>query len=101
MNERTKELAEQAHELAVRDCEVDLRANYSTVRDERFAELIRQDEREQISHTYLKLTLEAVIREREANAKLCEGLSGRSYEYDMGRLHSAAAIRARSNHETT
>jgi len=62
---------------------------------ERFAELIRADEREQISHTYLKLTLEAVIREREANAKLCEGLSGRSYEYDMGRLHSAAAIRQR------
>lgn len=39
-----------------------------------FAELIRQDEREQILHTYLKLTLEDVIREREACAKLCEKL---------------------------
>ena len=38
-----------------------------------FAKLIRADEREQISHTYLKLTLEAVLREREACAKLCEG----------------------------
>lgn len=27
-------------------------------------------------------------------ARVCEGLSGRSYEFDMGRLHSAAAIRA-------
>ena len=35
--------------------------------------------------------------EREACAKVCEGLTGRSYEFDMGRLHSAAAIRARSN----
>lgn len=33
--------------------------------------------------------------EREECAKVCEGLTGRSYEFDMGRLHSAAAIRAR------
>ena len=35
--------------------------------------------------------------EREQCAKVCEGLTGRSYEFDMGRLHSAAAIRARGN----
>ena len=35
--------------------------------------------------------------EREACAQVCEGLTGRSYEFDMGRLHSAAAIRARSS----
>ena len=52
---------------------------------ERFAELIRADEREQISHTYLKLTLDAVLREREACAKLCEG-----YQFDY-----AKAIRQR------
>ena len=92
MNERTKELAEQAHELAVRDCEVDLRANYSTVRDERFAELIRLDEREQISHTYLKLTLEAVLREREACARLCEEIE-RANLY--GVKECAIAIRQR------
>lgn len=31
--------------------------------------------------------------QREACAQVCEGLSGRSYDFDMGRLHSAAAIR--------
>lgn len=106
MNASTKELAEQAgfglsawKKLCVRH------SNGSFVEIEyeleRFAELIRQDEREQISHTYLKLTLDAVLREREACAKLCEGLVGRSYEFDMGRLYSAEAIRARSKHETT
>ena len=35
--------------------------------------------------------------EREECAKVCEGLTGRSYEFDMGRLHSAAAIRARGH----
>ena len=41
----------------------------------------------------------ALVRadEREACAKLCEGLTGRSYEYDMGRLYSAAAIRERKS----
>jgi hypothetical protein len=42
-----------------------------------------------------ELIKRAVEAEREACAKVCEGLSGRSYEFDMGRLHSAAAIRAR------
>ena len=125
MNERTNELAEQAEEHANLEWpNPNHKEQWKNCRNNYFAELIRADERdkcaqdylqdccdaveaarlderEQISHTYLKLTLEAVIREREANAKLCEGLSGRSYEYDMGRLHSAAAIRARSNHETT
>lgn len=85
-----KELAEQAG-FDKHHAEHDTRIKH-------FEELIRQDEREQISHTYLKLTLDAVLREREACALVCDGLSGRSYEYDMGRLHSAAAIRARSNH---
>ena len=34
--------------------------------------------------------------ENEACARVCEGLTGRSYEFDMGRLHSAEAIRART-----
>ena len=61
---------------------------------ERFAELVRQDEREQISHTYLKLTLDAVLREREACAKLAEITCCKC-------MDTAEAIRARSNHETT
>ena len=70
MNERLKELARQAKtnpNLIWEDAEL-----------ERFAELVRQDE-------------------REACAKTVDGLTGRSYEFDMGRLHSAAAIRARGN----
>jgi len=35
----------------------------------------------------------ATAAERERAATLCEGLSGRSFEFDMGRLHCAAAIR--------
>lgn len=91
MKQRIKELAEQAgfwfFDYDVARCELSELKN--------FEELVRQDEREQISHTYLKLTLEAVLREREACAKLCEGLVGRSYEFDMGRLYSAEAIRQR------
>jgi hypothetical protein len=45
---------------------------------------------------FAKLVAEA---EREACAKDCEGLSGRSYEFDMGRLHCAAVIRARNHHD--
>ena len=49
-----------------------------------------------IAENNLKRFAELVAAaEREACAKLCEGLTGRSYEFDMGRLHSAAAIRAR------
>ena len=88
MNERLKELAEQAGFVVGVSANADRQVKH-------FEELVRADEREQISHTYLKLTLEAVLREREACAKLCEGLVGRSYEFDMGRLYSAEAIRQR------
>lgn len=40
-------------------------------------------------------TAQAAITEREACARLCDEPSGRSYEFDMGRLHSAQAIRER------
>ena len=72
MNERIKELIKQ---LDLRDNDIDL---------ERFAELVAEY---------------AAAKEREACAKVCEGLTGRSYEFDMGRLHSAEAIRARSKHD--
>ena len=85
MNERIKELAEQAG----------LNWRFSPAYEkclERFADLIRQDEREQISHTYLKLTLEAVLREREACASLCEEIE-RANLY--GVKECAVAIRQR------
>ena len=42
--------------------------------------------------TFVKLIAE---REREECAKLCDGLTGRSYEFDMGRLVAGQTIRAR------
>jgi len=87
MNERIKELAEQAGLLGPTS-----RVGNAHEAAERFAELIRQDEREQISHTYLKLTLEAVLREREACAKLVEDEA--FDEYLSGR-DCANAIRQR------
>lgn len=124
MNDRIKELAIQAG-LACESGYGLYPLNNDLNNLERFAELIRADERdkcaqdylqdcadaveaarleerEQISHTYLKLTLEAVIREREACAKLCE--SKMIDEYATGKVdHNeqawtdwcAAAIRQR------
>jgi hypothetical protein len=39
---------------------------------ERFAELVRQDERQGCAEDYLKIMRDAVAREREACAKICE-----------------------------
>ena len=92
MNERTKELAEQAGFVfyARRDAICDAQ------NIKRFAELIRADEREQISHTYLKRTLEAVLREREACARLCEEIE-RANLY--GVKECAVAIRQRNGEQ--
>ena len=71
-----KELAEQAG-LS------EWRYEYAEKEFDHFAELVRQDEREQISHTYLKLTLDAVLREREACsdliANMISGIEGVRY----------------------
>ena len=70
MNERIKELAEQAglEELGDSDwCSLnhpDVRAEHL----ERFAELVRQDEREQMG----LICKDIVAREREACAKFCD-----------------------------
>lgn len=58
----------------------------------RFASMLRDEMLEAAEHA-IQCAMEF---EREACARVCEGLSGRSYEFDMGRLHSAAAIRSRS-----
>lgn len=101
MNERIKELAEQAGftvDKTTQGYEIWTDEGWHTSPlIERFAELVRQDEREQISHTYLKLTLEAVLREREACAKLCDDLH--NCEPEPRPDDCAAAIRARSKHE--
>jgi len=99
MNKRLKELAEQAGFTSWTDCFNKYHLFYYedeiTEELERFAELVRQDEREQISHTYLKLTLDAVLREREICAKLCRD---KLMQTPYGEVVSAA-IRARSNHD--
>ena len=61
------------------------------------ADLIEQIPQELTPDEFLvALATKAAKWEREQCAKVCEGLTGRSYEFDMGRLHSAQAIRARN-----
>lgn len=65
MNERLKELAEQAG----------LQPYYEAQQKhiERFAELVRDDERKGCAEHYLEIMRDAVAREREACAVLVEG----------------------------
>lgn len=83
MNERIKELAEQAGFDDISEHGIYVVDDFIDTRLEIFAELIRADEREQISHTYLKLTLEAVLREREVCsdliANMISGIEGVRY----------------------
>ena len=96
MNKRLKELAEQAglEEHPVHGDWTSL--NWPDVRGadlERFAELVRHDERQGCAEDYLKIMRDAVkaarLDEREACAKLCEEQD----EYGCGQY--AKAIRAR------
>ena len=78
MNERIKELADNATRYAIDICNHDANADWYEVRDTKFAELVRQDE-------------------REACAKLCEDINK---TFGVGFIvvdHCAAAIRAREN----
>lgn len=65
---------------------------------ERFAALVVAAEREQCSNHYLGIMRKAVLEEREACAKVCDGV-GYSHEVLEGAelaFDLAAAIRARS-----
>ena len=91
MNERIKELAEQAGLLGPTS-----RVGNAHEAAERFAELIRADERDKCAQDYLQNFVHAVehevLREREACAKLCD-----EYHYEIGGSckDAAATIRAR------
>ena len=103
MNERLKELAEQAgatvhkamHGKAISFLENDL---------ERFADLVRQDEADGMRETYMKMIHGAIADEREACAKLCEKVhadyindrNNDGYDWPDG-YNCAEEIRARSN----
>jgi hypothetical protein len=75
MNERIKELADNATRYAIDICNHDANADWYEVRDTKFAELVEAA---------------AVAREREACAKLCE----ENMFFATGEQH-AKAIRAR------
>ena len=103
MNERLKELAEQAgmhyRETSDEFCE----ANKDGVPFEmleRFAELIRLDETKACAKHYLEIMREAVeqaaLKEREACAKLCENLAdSQTNQYLLDPIDCAEAIRQR------
>jgi len=96
MSERVKELAEQAgfcREFALSGVWL---ADDEEL--ERFAELVRQDEREACAKHYLGIMRDAVeqatLKEREACAKLCEDNGGDDYVMKAA-YWCADAIRAR------
>jgi len=79
MNERTKQLADNATHYANGVCDADPNADWYEVRDAKFAELVRQEE-------------------REACAKLCESIAKpeKNIYYTAPLIDIAiAAIRAR------
>ena len=101
MNEQTKNLAEQAgvsfhHALGAT-------YTYGKLSEilERFAELVRDDERAKCAADYLQDCCDAVdaarLEEREACAVLCEKMSKSTWTF----CNFAEAIRARSKHEPT
>jgi hypothetical protein len=112
MNERLKELAEQAKKYAldamikITDKEQALKV-YSETYDTKFAELVRQDETKACAEHYLGIMRDAVeqavLKEREACASLVEA-DGRVHPKSPDAIWAktvAKLIRSRSNHETT
>ena len=103
MNKQTKELAKQAgFEISSSNF-----ANLGLVwcsdeypideQLERFAELVRDDERDRLQKHYLVIADEVRLDEREACAKLCENTNSNG-DYVEGWFKTiAAAIRARCN----
>ena len=99
MNERLKELAEQVG--------IDFTYPHwieGTVGDlERFAELVRDDERDKCAQDYLQDCCDAVeaarLEEREACANLCEDEANQSNsDHEAGGMYwCAEAIRARGD----
>ena len=100
MNERLKELAEQAGMHYRKLCDEFAAANTDGVpfeMMERFAELIRLDETKACAKHYLSIMRDAVeqavLKERAACVKLCENVV--SNEGYVQAKYCAAAIRAR------
>jgi hypothetical protein len=81
MDKRLKELAEQAGFIYYKKVDAFL---FHIQYLERFAELVRQDEAAACAEHYLKIMRDAVeqavLKEREACAKLCEDEMNRAYQ---------------------
>jgi len=102
MNEKLKELAEQAgyylydltQEHGIKTVESNLRDEWVTL--EKFYELVRQDEREQCAKDYLDDCARAVeaarLEERDQCAKVCD-FAGKA---GLSAIQCAAAIRGRT-----
>ena len=100
MNERLKELAEQAGLMCTEDVNADGLVLWFKKFDlERFAELVRQDEANGMRETYMKMIHGAIADEREDCARTCddmsEGLVGDDVSGADGAGYCANAIRAR------
>lgn len=105
MNERIKELAVQAGmevDLVTGGFDVWFSDGYYIDVIERFAQLVRDDERDKCASDYLQDCCDAVdaarLEEREACAKLCEEVGEKAKDndgYTIGGYACAKAIRAR------
>ena len=96
MNERIKELAEQA---GVAFDSLGASYTYGSLPDflERFAELVRQDLYQVIGKSVIEQINSAVQMEREACAKVCESIDAEYEGEDVLATWCADAIRARGN----
>jgi hypothetical protein len=73
MNERIKELAEQATHYANDICDHDPKADWYEVRDAKFAELVRQDEREACAKA-----MQPMLRDMISRSQAAEIIRGRT-----------------------
>ena len=96
MNERIKELAEQAHKYAANDPRANITVSYVSIFEEKFAELVRQDERNlrRTKKEWSDYERAIAADEREACAKLCDDLDRKWNQ--SGVRECAAAIRGRA-----
>jgi hypothetical protein len=73
MNERTKELAEQAHKYAANDPRANITVSYVSIFEEKFAELVRQDEREKCAKA-----MQPMLRDMISRSQAAEIIRGRT-----------------------
>jgi hypothetical protein len=73
MNERIKQLAEQAHKYAANDPRANITVSYVSIFEEKFAELVRQDEREACAKA-----MQPMLRDMISRSQAAEIIRGRT-----------------------